>query len=780
MNSEELSRIGAIGLIAAMVPLVLGLGLSWPALVWVPLALGLPAAVGVYANHQFRTRRQRREWYGSVGAPPFPPQGPETAFPPLPEPAAEEPEYEEYRESVRLPSDDPDYRLNFSCTVCWRATGSGAPEGLRRLAGNTVITRALAVTRVQPATEWEVTAHLVAAELGRLLPDGSGRVEVWAKDVELTLSDEDQRRLDRLGELRKDAEVRDRERDQERAERAYLGDDVLSSTGSATVWWLAQSTRDSKKVEETVNMLGSLATLSAAAHGTEIPAGVRRLIADSVGEGAGGCGATDHQHIPTEHITVTAHPEVGGQQGLFHDGAFHPNGYSSGAHFTVSATTSPWPDGGDPGAVDDGSDALGHVDGLARDLFPPSDQPGRMVFFDRLADLVAVHGGEELSSRIREHYDVPGLPPEDVASPEVAGAGGDGEAGVSGTAGEDASRADDQRGRGEPERGATGGPGDPSGQWPWWRNGGDPDGAGASDRPAPAQSAEQRGSDAPHRAGERSDAALVTPAAVPPGTPVTTPTPPASGTPSTSRSDSERPPATNPDQEGTTPNGATGGSQAEAVPGPSATRTNAVLAEERAAVDPAPPDNPTVTGPRATSDLGDAPASPAEVTSPPPGSPAETPTSPVTTTGTGGLSEADGTGEEDTATVAPPPPTAAAPPAATTTSDDRPSPAPPADPKVTPPPTGPGTTSSTPPPAVPTSLSDPDGRLGHAGFWSPTTGYAPPSPTTSWSDTQHRENGFGVRPWTGWEAEDPPTNGHDPLGPRPDEDGFDQRRPNSS
>ncbi len=70
-------------------------------------------------------------------------------------------------------------------------------------------------------------------------------------------------------------DVWERERDHERRKRAYLGDDVLQSTGSAVVWWLAQHDND---VEGAVRLIGALAELSAAANDAEVPELFRYLV----------------------------------------------------------------------------------------------------------------------------------------------------------------------------------------------------------------------------------------------------------------------------------------------------------------------------------------------------------------------------------------------------------------------------------------------------------------------------------------------------------------------
>ena len=69
-------------------------------------------------------------------------------------------------------------------------------------------------------------------------------------------------------ELRKHERIWEQERRMEVNMRRYLSEDVLSDTGSAIVWWLA---RHPDQIEESVQMIGALAQLTAAANSKEIP-----------------------------------------------------------------------------------------------------------------------------------------------------------------------------------------------------------------------------------------------------------------------------------------------------------------------------------------------------------------------------------------------------------------------------------------------------------------------------------------------------------------------------
>ena len=105
-----------------------------------------------------------------------------------------------------------------------------------------------------------------------------------AADVTLTLAPADRERLRRLNDLRKDEEIREYERHYERNKRRYLGDDVLKSTGSAVVWWLA---RHEDEIEKAVNMIGPLAQITAAANDEEVPELFRHLLVPPMGARSG-------------------------------------------------------------------------------------------------------------------------------------------------------------------------------------------------------------------------------------------------------------------------------------------------------------------------------------------------------------------------------------------------------------------------------------------------------------------------------------------------------------
>ncbi|MGC5563671.1 hypothetical protein ACPYPG_12580 [Streptomyces sp. FR-108] len=61
-----------------------------------------------------------------------------------------------------------------------------------------------------------------------------------AENLQLVLVQQDQERLDKLADVRKDEEAWVHQRKYEQSRRRYLGEDVLKNTGSAVVWWLTR------------------------------------------------------------------------------------------------------------------------------------------------------------------------------------------------------------------------------------------------------------------------------------------------------------------------------------------------------------------------------------------------------------------------------------------------------------------------------------------------------------------------------------------------------------
>ncbi len=176
-------------------------------------------------------------------------------------------------EQVPLPSQEEDYDFLFSATILWSPLKQSWDSTLvnpAALAVDAILRRARAITERREPGRAALVAHELAGVLGTTQDDASGYVQAMAKSVQVTLSTQDQERLDKLAMVRKDRVVWEHDRKYEQSKRDYLGEDVLKDTGSAVVWWLV---KNDDHVEKTVNDIGLLATLSSVANNKEIPQG---------------------------------------------------------------------------------------------------------------------------------------------------------------------------------------------------------------------------------------------------------------------------------------------------------------------------------------------------------------------------------------------------------------------------------------------------------------------------------------------------------------------------
>ncbi|MEV0534656.1 hypothetical protein [Kitasatospora sp. NPDC050463] len=315
MNSMNRARVGGLAAAAGLVPVALGLALGWPAWVWA-VAAGFVVVVVLQLVWRGSGERpapqsgpdpsQAYQWnrpgpvptaaqtfarstvYTTAPSPSGPTAASDSAFDPgradsgLPQtPAAPvEVPYQEARvENVALPSGVPDYDFVFSATVRWRPLPqvSGLVHtNLGGLAVDTVLARAKAVTEREHPARPDLVWYRLAGVLGLAEQDASGLVVAMAEKIALRIPEADQARLDQMAEVRKTAELWEHELRHERTRRAYLGEDVLKSTGSAVVWWLA---RNSEEVQQTVDMIGPLAQLSAAANDQAVDVLYRHMVA---------------------------------------------------------------------------------------------------------------------------------------------------------------------------------------------------------------------------------------------------------------------------------------------------------------------------------------------------------------------------------------------------------------------------------------------------------------------------------------------------------------------
>ncbi|MEU7401150.1 hypothetical protein [Streptomyces sp. NPDC044948] len=245
---------------------IVGLMQRWPAWAWPLLAvllLVVPAAV-------FRFAAMRR------GTVPVAFEEQLTAAPV---------ERTEHRVSqVLLPSKWADYDFVFSATVRWCLVDAPASAPVLNPAGiavDAVLKRARAITEQREPVRASLVERELSGALSRMVPESTVHLQAMAENVRLVLVQQDQERLDKLADVRKDEAVWVHQRKYEQSRRRYLGEDVLKDTGSAVVWWLA---RNDEQVERTVNDLALLAQLTSAANDTDIPERLQDLISQQADE----------------------------------------------------------------------------------------------------------------------------------------------------------------------------------------------------------------------------------------------------------------------------------------------------------------------------------------------------------------------------------------------------------------------------------------------------------------------------------------------------------------
>lgn len=260
MSSGHRTLTVFLTVICLLVLTIAGLATDWPRWYWP--ALGATALTGAVAAARAGAARGDRILPEATLEPDLP-------IPPPPR--------QEHRvTNVALPSAMPDYDFLFSATVRWIPQECGTPHfDPCGLAVHAVLLRAREFAARQSPRSPAMAQHQLNGVLSVMEPDASGRVLAMAKDVGLVLSDSDRERLSKLSDVRKDEDVWEHERNYERNKRMYLSDDVLKDPGSAVVWWLA---RNGEQVEGTVERIGLLAQLSAAANNSEVAPPFRDLL----------------------------------------------------------------------------------------------------------------------------------------------------------------------------------------------------------------------------------------------------------------------------------------------------------------------------------------------------------------------------------------------------------------------------------------------------------------------------------------------------------------------
>jgi hypothetical protein len=252
---------------AVVVLIVLGVSLQWYVGVTITAVLVCCAVAALVALAVDRHDRQLMEQRNLYVPPPPPP------------PAAAEPAiYQVVVQEVNLASAWPDYEFLFGATVYWRTVGNPTPTPHVRpgaLAVDAIIRRAAKAAEVEQPGMAVRLQHRLDDLLGVVEHDPSGRVEAWADQVRTSLSEADVNRLRTLSDIRKDKAVWEHKRNYECDRREYLTEDVLKSTSSALVWWLS---RNESNVTGAVELIGTMARLSAAARDEDVPERFRHLV----------------------------------------------------------------------------------------------------------------------------------------------------------------------------------------------------------------------------------------------------------------------------------------------------------------------------------------------------------------------------------------------------------------------------------------------------------------------------------------------------------------------
>jgi hypothetical protein len=305
---------------------------------------------------------------------------------------------------VSLPTATSGYAFLLSATVHWRllpspaaVVGSSAVissianANPAALAIDAVILRARQVTALEDPADFSGAQVRLGSTLGLSVRDVSGQVEAWATNVLLTLAEEDLRRLRKISDLRKELEVWEHQRDYERNKRTYLGDDVLKSTGSAVVWLLS---RQDDAIERTVDMIGPLAQLSAAANDSEVPELFR--------------------HLVSSRGVETGDFASDGDRADLHGGA-SVNGFRSDPRFAGGYVPPETPT----------DRVVRRVGALLDDFELASDDADRALFVHWIVKATEAINKPEMAGSISAAFNPPMAEPEDEEEPSSSGPSGD-------------------------------------------------------------------------------------------------------------------------------------------------------------------------------------------------------------------------------------------------------------------------------------------------------------------------------------------------------------------
>lgn len=287
--------------------------------------------------------------------------------PPEPPPAADPPATASIT-PVRLPSSVDEIPFAFAGTVHWLPQGYGSEVTHAEpaaLAVQAVLKRARQVTELHHPEDSVAAEVVLASALGQPAPDDTNAVMAWATATKLTVGEEHRAHLQDLSSLRRQRQLDVLRIDHERMVRSYLGEEVLTSVGSTVVWWLAQ---DRTRVRETVDLIGTLAQLSAAANDAKVDGAFRHLLPEHL------------RPAPAQHEIPF---------GLTNGSSADSNGQTV---FVVDSS----------GTVDSHAEPVNSPD----DLLPRPGDEHNTLFGHHLADLLDRHEHSDLADEARHRYGV--------------------------------------------------------------------------------------------------------------------------------------------------------------------------------------------------------------------------------------------------------------------------------------------------------------------------------------------------------------------------------------
>ncbi|MFJ9517634.1 hypothetical protein ACIRPK_05080 [Kitasatospora sp. NPDC101801] len=370
MKSTGKMALVGLALMAALMTTVLGLSAGWPVWMW-----AAPAAAALLLALIFASARSPESEPSALVSDGLP--------------------WEETRvDDVALPTRVPDYDFRFSATVWWRPIPN--TTGLLHvdpasLAVETVLNRARELTERETPERMDLVVHRLNSLLGTQGRDAHELVEAMGGRVELRLPADDRDRLGKLSSVRKTEEVWEHERRFEQSKRAYLGNDVLKSPGSAVVWWLA---RHDDQVTEAVDMIGPLAQLSAAANDEAVDELYEHLVSP-----------------PMPGSVPLLDTETPVRQGWDGEGG---TGTGPASHPGPEGPTHPTP----------GPRVVGPLNQFLDDVDVAKGSPERKVYAHRIAEFTDAMGQSEYAKLIREGLlseDGEGSGPTQGREPRVGG-----------------------------------------------------------------------------------------------------------------------------------------------------------------------------------------------------------------------------------------------------------------------------------------------------------------------------------------------------------------------